>query len=52
LNALADDTATVLASAREYGIAYLVHIARPSSRQPISYSAEFPSIAYFNELIF
>lgn len=49
---LADDTATVLASAREYGIAYLVHIARPSSRQPISYSAEFPSIAYFNELIF
>lgn len=49
---LADDTVPVLASAREYGIAYLVHIARPSSRQPISYSSEFPSIAYFDELIF
>lgn len=48
---LADDTVPVLASAREYGIAYLVHIARPSSRKPASYSAEFPSIAYFNELI-
>ncbi|MBB5346850.1 HAD hydrolase-like protein [Desulfoprunum benzoelyticum] len=49
---LADDTVPVLASAREYGIAYLIHIARPSSRQPVSYSAEFPSIAYFDELIF
>jgi len=49
---LADDTVPVLAAAREYGIAYLVHIARPSSRKPVSYSNDFPSIAYFNELIF
>ncbi|KAB2891831.1 MAG: HAD hydrolase-like protein [Desulfobulbaceae bacterium] len=48
---LADDTTVVLAAAREYGIAHLVHIARPSSRKPICYSAEFPSIAYFSELI-
>lgn len=48
---LADDTTAVLAAAREYGIAQLVHIARPSSRKPIRYSAEFPSIAYFSELI-
>jgi putative hydrolase of the HAD superfamily len=49
---LADDTAPVLAAAREYGIGYLVHIARPSSRKPVSYSNDFASIAYFNELIF
>ncbi len=49
---LADDTAMVLSAAREYGIAHLVHIARPSSRKPASYSLEFPSIASFDELIF
>jgi putative hydrolase of the HAD superfamily len=49
---LADDTAMVLAAAREYGIAYLVHIARPSSRKPVSYSTDFPSIASFDELLF
>ena len=49
---LADDTVMVLAAAREYGLTHLLHIARPSSRKPASYSTDFPSIAYFNELLF
>lgn len=49
---LAEDTAKVLHSAREYGMAHLIYVARPSSRKPVSYSPDFPSITYFNELIF
>ena len=49
---LADDTASVLSSARQYGMGYLISIARPSSQKPVSYSDEFPSIANFQELIF
>jgi HAD superfamily hydrolase (TIGR01509 family) len=48
----ADDTNKVLHAARQHGIAQVIHVARPSSRNPVRYSDEFPSIAYFNELIF
>ncbi len=49
---LADDTQKVLRSARDYGISQLIHVARPSSRLPVTFSDEFPSITFFNELIF
>jgi 5'-nucleotidase len=49
---LADDTAKVLRSARHYGIRNLIHVARPSSRLPVKFSPEFPSITTFQELIF
>jgi putative hydrolase of the HAD superfamily len=48
---LADDTEKVLRSANEYGMGFLVSVARPSTRIPITYSLEFPSVAFFNELI-
>ena len=49
---LADDTAKVLRSAREYEMGFLVYVARPSSRLPVRYSQEFPSIVTFDELVF
>ncbi len=49
---LADDTAKVLRSAMTYGMQELIYVARPSSRTPITYSDEFPSIVYFKELMF
>jgi HAD superfamily hydrolase (TIGR01509 family) len=49
---LADDTLKVLRSAKNSGIRHLIHVARPSSRLPIKFSKEFPSITYFKELIF
>ncbi|CAK8714458.1 MAG: putative hydrolase of the HAD superfamily [Candidatus Electronema aureum] len=48
---LADDTQKVLRTAEKHGIGCLIHIARPSSRRPVSYSAHYPSIDSFNELI-
>ena len=49
---LAEDTAKVLHSARLYGMAQLIFVARPSSQKPVSYSPDYPSITYFNDLIF
>ncbi len=49
---LADDTAKVLRSAKIYKMGFLIFVARPSSRQPVRYSHEFPSIVTFDELIF
>jgi putative hydrolase of the HAD superfamily len=49
---LADDTAKVLRSARQYEMGFLIFVAKPSSRLPVRYSPEFPSIATFDELIF
>ena len=46
----ADDTAAVLHAARNYGIRYLLHIARPSSRKSTCYNSEFTSIGAFDEL--
>jgi 5'-nucleotidase len=48
---LADDTEKVLHSARKYGMGFLIFVARPSSRSPVKFSPEYPSITYFNELI-
>jgi putative hydrolase of the HAD superfamily len=48
---LADDTGKVLHSANQYGMGFLIFVARPSSRNPVEFSPEFPSITYFNELI-
>ncbi len=48
---LADDTAKVLHAAKQYGIEFLIFVARPSSRLPVQYSTDFPSVTFFNELI-
>lgn len=48
---LADDTAKVLHSANQYGMGFLIFVARPSSRIPVKHSQDYPSITYFNELI-
>jgi putative hydrolase of the HAD superfamily len=48
---LADDTAKVLRSAKSAAMGYLIYVAKPSSRQPVRYSPEFPSIVTFDELI-
>ena len=49
---LADDTAQVLRAAHLYGISELIFVAKPSSRKPVEFSIEFPSITTFKELIF
>jgi 5'-nucleotidase len=48
---LVDDTEKVLTTAQDYGLTYLLFIARPSSRQRVLYSCHFPSIEYFKELL-
>ena len=48
---LADDTEKVLSAADKFGIRHLIYVARSSSRQPVRYSATYPSIDYFKELI-
>jgi putative hydrolase of the HAD superfamily len=48
---LADDNENVLQAAHTYGMGILIYVARPSSRAEIHYSAHFPSIVYFKELI-
>ena len=48
----ADDTEKVLHSAAGYGIRYLIHIAKPSSRLDPVHSHRYPSILSFRELMF
>lgn len=48
----ADDTEKVLHSAGLFGIQHLIHIAKPSSRLPVKFSAHYQSIVTFQELIF
>lgn len=48
----ADDTERVLHSAYEYGFQHLIHIAKPSSKLPVQFSAHYQSIVNFQELIF
>lgn len=48
---LIDDNLTVLRSAREYGISYLLSIAQPDSHAPARDTAEFVAIDNFRELI-
>ena len=47
----ADDTEKVLLSAEQYGMGFLIFVARSSSRKPVQYSQRYPSIVYFKELI-
>lgn len=47
----ADDNINVLRAARGHGIRYLIHIAKPSSRQPTRYCEEFTSVSAFDELL-
>ena len=49
---LADDTEKVLHSAKQYGIRFLLSVARPSTRLPVIHSQNYPSVAFFNELIY
>lgn len=47
-----DDTEAVLVTARNYGIKYIVHKARPSSRSKPKISGKFLYIHDFDELIY
>lgn len=47
-----DDTERVLDSAHSYGIKHLVHIAKPSSRLPSTFSSNYPSVESFKDLLF
>ena len=48
----ADDTEKVLHSARASGLRHLIHVAKPSSRLPVQFSARYQSIVNFRELLF
>ncbi len=48
---LVDDNENVLNSARQYGIENLIYVAKSSSTKPVRFSAEYPSIIFFKELI-
>lgn len=48
---LVDDSLSVLASAQEYGIGYLLSIIQPDSQQPGREIADFSAIDHFNELM-
>ena len=49
---LVDDNSNVLQAAQQYGLNHLVYVAKPSSRRPVKYSEDFPSIVFFKDLIF
>lgn len=48
---LVDDSLAVLASARQYGIGYLLSIVQPDSQQPQREIEEFNAIEHFDEII-
>lgn len=48
---LADDNEDVLQSAEQYGVPFLVFVAKSSSTKPVRFSGKFPSIIFFKELI-
>jgi putative hydrolase of the HAD superfamily len=48
---LVDDSLPVLDSARRYGIAQLVAVKRPDTRQPEKQTADYPAIDDFSQLI-
>ena len=48
---LVDDSLAVLASAREYGIAYLLSIIQPDSQQAGREITDFNAIEHFDELM-
>ncbi len=48
---LVDDSLPVLDSARRYGIAHLVAVKRPDTRQPQKHTGDYPAIDDFSQLI-
>lgn len=48
---LVDDSLPVLDSARRYGIAQLVAVKRPDTRQPEKQTADYPAIDDFSQLM-
>ena len=48
---LIDDTASVLKSAQQYGIRYLLTLLQPDSRQARREQSEFPGILHFDEIM-
>jgi HAD superfamily hydrolase (TIGR01509 family) len=46
-----DDTASVLQSAQQFGIAHLLTLLQPDSKQAKRLHSEFPSIHHFDELL-
>lgn len=46
-----DDTASVLQSAQQFGIAHLLTLLQPDSQQAKRLHSEFPSIHHFDELL-
>ncbi len=48
---LVDDTETVLASARTFGISHLVAPAQPDSKKEVRDNLAFPSIVHFDEIM-
>lgn len=51
LTLLVDDSLPVLRSARDYGIAHLLAIHQPDSRQPAKNVEEFMAVERFNDII-
>ncbi|NJN47380.1 MAG: GMP/IMP nucleotidase [Candidatus Competibacteraceae bacterium] len=48
---LVDDNLTILRTAQDYGVAYLLSILRPDSAQPPRIPGQFPAIHDFAELL-
>jgi 5'-nucleotidase len=48
---LIDDSLTVLNSARQFGIAHLISVSKPDSKQPKKNVTDFPAIEDFRELM-
>jgi len=48
---LIDDSLAVLNSARQFGMAYLISVSRPDSRQPKKETGDYPAIEDFRELM-
>ena len=48
---LVDDSLPVLRAARAYGIAQLLAVRRPDSKQPEKLTGEFPAILSFREVM-
>ena len=48
---LIDDSLTVLSSARLFGIAHLISVSKPDSKQPKKNVTDFPAIEDFRELM-
>lgn len=48
---LVDDNLTVLDAAREYGIAHLVAVKKPDTRQAVKETGDYPAIDDFSQLL-